>query len=157
VGGVGYVGAYSYLDTDGYRDHSAATRRIANAKLTFDAGESTRITIIGSRQYQPHTQDPLGLTEAQWKADPKQADPVTTLFDTNKTISQYQGGIAIDQAITSDTSVRVTGFAGRRMIEQILALTGVALTSSGAWSTSTATTAALARGSSGKAAPRDAR
>ena len=31
--GVGYVGAYSWLDTNGYRDHSAATRRIANAKL----------------------------------------------------------------------------------------------------------------------------
>ena len=62
--------------------------------------ESTRITVIGSRQYQPHTQDPLGLTYAQWQADPRQADPVTTLFNTNKTISQYQGGLVIDQALT---------------------------------------------------------
>jgi iron complex outermembrane recepter protein len=46
-GGVGYVGAYSYLDTDGYCDHSAANRRIANAKITFDAGEATRVTVIG--------------------------------------------------------------------------------------------------------------
>ena len=129
--GVGYVGAYSWLDTNGYREHSAATRRIANAKLTFTVGESTRVTIIGSRQYQPHTQDPLGLTQAQWMADPRQADPVTTLFNTNKTISQYQGGLVIDQALSSDTSVRVTGFGGRRMIEQFLALTGVAPTSSG--------------------------
>ena len=129
--GVGYVGAYSYLDTNGYRDHSAATRRIANAKLTFNVGDSTRITVIGNRQYQPHTQDPLGLTEAQWMADPKQADPVTTLFNTNKTISQYQGGLVIDQALNNDTSVRVTGFGGRRMIEQFLALRGDALTSSG--------------------------
>jgi iron complex outermembrane receptor protein len=129
--GVGYVGAYSWLDTNGYREHSAATRRIANAKLTFNVGESTRVTVIGSRQYQPHTQDPLGLTEAQWMADPRQADPVTTLFNTNKTISQYQGGLVIDQALTSDTSLRVTGFGGRRMIEQFLALTGVAPTSSG--------------------------
>ena len=90
--GVGYVGAYSYLNTDGYRDHSAAIRQITNAKLTFDAGESTRITIIGSTQDQPHTQDPLGLTYAQWQADPRQADPVTTLFNTSKTIRQYQGG-----------------------------------------------------------------
>ena len=58
----------------------------------FDAGEATRITIIGSTQDQPHTQDPLGLTFAQWQADPRQADPVTTLFNTNKTIRQYQGG-----------------------------------------------------------------
>ena len=129
--GVGYVGAYSWLDTNGYREHSAATRRIANAKLTFNVGESTRVTVIGSRQYQPHTQDPLGLTQEQWMADPRQANPVTTLFDTNKTISQYQGGFVIDQALTSDTSVRVTAFGGRRMIEQFLALTGAAPMSSG--------------------------
>jgi iron complex outermembrane receptor protein len=61
----------------------------------------------------------------------RQADPVTTLFNTNKTISQYQGGLVIDQALTSDTSVRLTGFGGRRMIEQFLALTGAAPTSSG--------------------------
>ena len=129
--GVGYVGAYSYLNTDGYRDHSAAIRQITNAKLTFDAGESTRITIIGSTQDQPHTQDPLGLTYAQWQADPRQADPVTTQFNTSKTIRQYQGGVVIDQALTSDTSVRLTGFGGHRVIEQFLALTGQALTSSG--------------------------
>ena len=63
--GVGYVGACSWLDTNGYREHSAATRSLANAKLTFNVGESTRVTVIGSRQYQPHTQDPLGLTQAQ--------------------------------------------------------------------------------------------
>jgi iron complex outermembrane receptor protein len=129
--GVGYVGAYSWLDTNGYRDHSAARRRIANAKITFNVGESTRVTVIGSQQYQPHTQDPLGLNQAQWMADPTQADPVTTLFNTNKTISQYQGGLVIDHALSSDTSVRLTGFGGRRMIEQFLALTGVAPTSSG--------------------------
>ena len=61
---------------------------------------ATRVTVIGSTQNQPHTQDPLGLTYAQWQADPRQADPVTTLFNTNKTIHQYQGGMVIDQALT---------------------------------------------------------
>ena len=37
----------------------------------------------------------------------------------------------IDQRLTDDTSVRLTGFGGHRVIEQFLALTGVALTSSG--------------------------
>jgi iron complex outermembrane receptor protein len=131
AGGVGYVAAYSDFDTDGYREHSAAQRQIANAKITFSPTDSTHVTVIGNAQYQPRTQDPLGLTYAQWQADPRQADPVATLFDTNKTIRQMQGGAALDQAINADASVRVTGYAGQRTIRQYLALSGVAPTSSG--------------------------
>ncbi len=82
--GVGYVAAFSNFDTEGYRDHSAALRQIANAKLTFDATDATHVTLIANSQYQPQTQDPLGLTYAQWKANPRQADPVATLFNTQQ-------------------------------------------------------------------------
>ena len=129
--GVGYVAAFSNFDTNGYRDHSEALRQIANAKLAFNATDSTHVTVVGSSQYQPETQDPLGLNYAQWQADPRQADPVATLFNTRKTINQVQGGASIDQAIDADTSVRVTGYDGRRLVRQYLALTGSGPTSSG--------------------------
>jgi iron complex outermembrane receptor protein len=129
--GVGYVAAFSNFDTEGYRDHSAALRQVANAKLTFDATETTHVTLIANSQYQPQTQDPLGLTYAQWKADPRQADPVATLFNTSKTINQMQGGVAVDQVINADTALRVTGYGGQRQVRQYLALSGVGATSSG--------------------------
>jgi len=131
AGGVGYVAAFSNFDTEGYRDHSAALRQIANAKLTFDATDTTHVTLIANSQYQPQTQDPLGLTYAQWKADPRQADPVATLFNTNKTINQVQGGVAVDQVLNADTALRVTGYGGQRQVRQYLALSGVGATSSG--------------------------
>jgi len=131
AGGVGYVAAFSNFDTDGYRDHSEAKRQIANAKITFSPSDSMRVTVVGSSQYQPQTQDPLGLTYAQWQADPRQADPAAVLFNTNKTINQVQGGVAVDQQINADTSIRLTGYAGNRTVRQYLALTGVAPTSSG--------------------------
>ncbi len=131
AGGVGYVAAFSNFDTDGYRDHSAALRQIANAKLTFDATETTHVTLIANSQYQPQTQDPLGLTYAQWQANPRQADPVATQFDTNKTINQMQGGVAVDQVLNADTSLRVTGYGGQRQVRQYLALSGIGATSSG--------------------------
>ena len=131
AGGVGYVAAFSNFDTDGYRAHSAAQRQIANAKLTFDATDTTHVTLIGNSQYQPRTQDPLGLTYAQWQADPRQADPVATLFNTNKTISQVQGGVAVDQVLNADWNLRVTGYGGQRTVRQYLALSGVGATSSG--------------------------
>ncbi len=129
--GIGYVAAFSNFDTDGYRDHSSALRQIANAKVTFDAAASTHVTLIANSQYQPQTQDPLGLTYAQWQENPRQADPVATLFNTNKTISQVQGGVAVEQLLGADTTVRVTGYGGQRQVRQYLALSGIGATSSG--------------------------
>ena len=129
--GVGYVVAGNHFDTDGYRDHSAATRDVVNAKIVFNVAAATKVTVIGSSQHQPESQDPLGLTQAQWDADPQQADPVTTLFNTRKTVNQLQGGVAIEHAFSTDTTMRVTGYGGRRQIGQYLALSGIGPTSSG--------------------------
>jgi iron complex outermembrane receptor protein len=128
---VGYVVAANHFDTDGYRDHSAATRDVANAKLVFNIAAATRVTVIGSSQHQPDSQDPLGLTQAQWDANPRQADPVTELFNTRKTVNQLQGGVAIEHAFSADTTLRVTGYGGSRQIGQYLALSGIGATSSG--------------------------
>ena len=87
--------------------------------------------LIGNSQYQPETEDPLGLTRAQWEADPRQVDPVAVQFDTRKTINQTQGGIAVDHRFDADTALHVAGYGGRRMIRQYLALQGTLPTSSG--------------------------
>ena len=131
AGAVGYVVAASRFDTDGYRDHSAAQRDLVNSKLSIAVGADTRITVLGSLQEQRKTQDPLGLTRAQWEANPRQADPVATQFDTIKTIRQQQGGVSIEQRLEPGTTIRLTGYGGRRAIRQNLALSGSAETSSG--------------------------
>ena len=130
VGGVGYVVAASRLDTDGYRDHSSARRDLLNAKVTAGS-DRTRITMIGSVQDQPGTEDPLGLTRAQWESNPRQVDPVAIQFDTRKTIRQQQGGLNVEHKLSSDASLYVTGYAGHRSVRQNLALSGIAETSSG--------------------------
>ena len=130
--GVGrYVAATSRFETDGFRDHSAARRDLINAKATFALDTGTRITLVGSQQVQPDTQDPLGLTRAQWEANPRQADTAATTFNTRKTIHQLQGGASIEQRLTDDTSLRLTGYDGHRVVRQYLALSGIGATSSG--------------------------
>jgi iron complex outermembrane receptor protein len=131
AGAVGYVVAASHFDTDGYRDHSEAQRNLVNSKLSIAAGADTRITVLGSMQEQVNTLDPLGLTRAQWEADPRQADPAATQFDTKKTIRQEQGGASIERQLEPGTMLRLTGYGGRRAIRQNLALSGIAETSSG--------------------------
>jgi iron complex outermembrane receptor protein len=129
--GVGYVLAANHFATDGYRDHSEASRDLVNAKLKFDVDADTRITLIGNSLYQPEAQDPLGLTRAQWQANPRQADPAAELFNTRKTVNQQQGGAAIERRLGADAVLRVTGYGGQRLVRQYLALLGTLLTSSG--------------------------
>ena len=131
AGDIGYVVAASHFDTDGYRDHSQAQRDLVNTRVSIAAGADTRITLIGSMQEQRKTQDPLGLTRAQWEANPRQVDPVATQFDTQKTIRQQQAGASIEQRLDPGTTVKLTGYGGRREIRQNLALSGIAETSSG--------------------------
>src|SRR5450631_1752568 len=126
-----YVLAGNAFQTDGYREHSVASRDLTNVKLRFDLGENTKLTVIGNSFYQPEAQDPLGLTKAQWQADPRQADPVAILFNTRKTVDQQQGGATLEQRLSTDTVLRVTGYGGARGVRQYLALLGNGATSSG--------------------------
>jgi iron complex outermembrane receptor protein len=128
---VGALVAANEFVTDGYRDHSSARRDLTNAKLVLDATPDTRLTLIGNMQYQPETQDPLGLTRAQWDANPRGAVALATQFDTRKTINQLQAGTALDHRISDAFDLHVDAYGGRRLIRQYLALAGTAPTSSG--------------------------
>jgi len=117
--------------TDGYRDHSWARRDVTNAKLVLGATDRTRVTVIGNTQYQPETQDPLGLTRAQWGANPRGVDAAALQFDTRKTIKQTQGGVAVDHRFDEAWEVHADAYVGRRLIRQYLAFSGAGPTSAG--------------------------
>ena len=129
--GVGYVLAGNHFATDGYRDHSEASRDLVNAKLKFNVDPDTRVTLIANSLYQPEAQDPLGLTRAQWEANPRQADPTAEQFNTRKTVNQQQGGATIERQLGADTVARLTAYGGQRLVRQYLALAGALPASSG--------------------------
>ena len=129
--GVNYVVAANHFETDGYRDHSDASRDQFNAKLKFMPDSDTRVTLIANTLYQPEALDPLGLTRAELQANRRGVDPAATLFDTRKTVGQQQGGATIERSFGADTTVRLTGYGGHRTVRQYLALSGIGDTSSG--------------------------
>jgi iron complex outermembrane receptor protein len=129
--GVNFVVAANHFETEGYRDHSEASRDQFNTKLKFMLDSDTRVTLIGNTLYQPEALDPLGLMRAQWQANPRQVDPAATSFDTRKTVGQQQGGATIERSVGADTTLRLTGYAGHRAVRQYLALSGIGDTSSG--------------------------
>ncbi|MEP6998493.1 MAG: TonB-dependent receptor, partial [Betaproteobacteria bacterium] len=129
--GVNFSLTANHFATNGYRDHSEASRDQFNAKLKFALGGDTRVTMIVNSLYQPEAQDPLGLTRAEWQANPRQADGAATLFNTRKTVGQQQGGATIERDVGADTTLRLTAYAGQRAVRQYLALAGTLDTSSG--------------------------
>ena len=124
-------GDASRFQTDGYRDHSWARRDLANAKLGYQFDDASTLTFIVNGLDQPDTLDPLGLTQAQVEANPRQAGTGAVLFDTRKSIRHLQGGIAYERRLNPEDTIRVRGYGGDRQVTQYLAFTGVAPTSSG--------------------------
>ncbi len=131
AGGVGYLVAASEFRTDGFRDHSRARRDLTNAKLAFDVAPDTHVTLIGNSQYQPETQDPAGLTRAEWSANARAVDPSVIAFDTRKTINQVQGGAAVDHTFSDTLQLHVDAYGGRRLIRQYQGFSGSFPSSSG--------------------------
>jgi len=119
---LNYTVDWSRFHTDGWRAHSSANRQQGNAKLRWQAAEDTRVTLVVNTLAQPETQDPLGLTRAQVTADPRQADPSATTFNTSKSVRQTQTGITVEQRVSSGNTLRAAVYIGDRTVRQFLAV-----------------------------------
>jgi iron complex outermembrane receptor protein len=120
-GALGYLLNASRFDTNGYRDHSAATRDQLFAKLTPDVGENGRLNLVANGLYQHDTQDPLGLTWNAAQTNPRSADPVATTFNTRKSIDHLQGGASYER-LFGDDRLQVAAYYGQRSVEQYQAI-----------------------------------
>lgn len=122
AGAINYNADWSRFHTDGWRAHSSVNRQQGNAKLRWQAGDATRVTVVLNTLSQPETQDPLGLTRAQVNADRRQADPVATTFNTSKSVRQTQTGLTLEHRISRGNSLKAAAFMGDRTVRQFLAV-----------------------------------
>lgn len=112
AGGLDYVLDVSRFTTDGYRDHSAARKNLANAKLGLQLDDASRLTIVVN-SVDLKAQDPLGLTYQQFQDDPRSA-PLAEQYDTRKTVRQTQGGVVYERQVDSRNTLRVMAYYGQR-------------------------------------------
>lgn len=126
--GVDYVLDASRFDTDGYRDHSAARRDQAMAKLTMQPMPGAKLVLVANGLRQNDTQDPLGVTWATLQRDPRAGEidsadtqvPKRSLAErhnTRKSIEHQQGGIGWDQRFESGR-LHVGLWGGNRRVTQ---------------------------------------
>ncbi|WP_309624800.1 TonB-dependent receptor [Methylibium sp.] len=121
------VGA-SHFEIDGFRPHSAAERTLANVRLGWTGERDTVVVTVN--HINPPADDPLGLTRAQFNADPHQTTGVALpqdapgqgfRFNTRKTTNQEQVGATwrhrFDELGALSESA-LTGYYGQRSVTQ---------------------------------------
>ena len=111
----------THFGTDGYRDHSRATRTSFNAKANITAGTSGTLTVLLNALHAPDAQDPQGLTRDQFEQDPRQASAGALQFDTRKSVSQQQLGLVYERDIGAH-QLRLLAYGGDRDITQYLSI-----------------------------------
>ena len=122
VGPVNYSISASEFLTDGYRQHSRVRRASVNARFGIDLGDQRKLILLLNRFDQPQALDPLGLTRAQLDADPRQAAPVASQYNTRKSTWQNQLGVIYEQALGSADQLRLMTYYGYRSIVQYLSI-----------------------------------
>ncbi|WP_255576391.1 TonB-dependent receptor [Comamonas sp. Y33R10-2] len=123
--GLSYVLSASRFLTDGYRDHSAADRNIANAKLSTAIGDNARLTVVANAM-ESSAQDPQGLTWNQYQANSRRSSmdqdngdaPVAERFNTRKSLKQTQIGVTYEHQLNATHSMTLMAYAGHRSMEQ---------------------------------------
>lgn len=121
-GPVNYIFDTSRFDTEGFRDHSAATRDTVNGKVSLNVNEATNVTLIANYLNQPETQDPLGLDKTQLEQNREQAGTNAVAQNTRKSIENSQAGLVVEHKISAEDSIRILGYSGKRTVQQFLAI-----------------------------------
>ena len=112
-GAIDYLFSTSRFTTDGYRDHSAASKNLVNGKLGIRLDDDRKLTLV-LNSVDLKAQDPMGLTWAQFMANPRGVDPSAILFNTRKTVQQTQGGLVYEQRIDAGNDLRLMLYYGQR-------------------------------------------
>ncbi len=123
TGAVSYALGASRFDTDGYRDHSQTERTLGNAKLGWRPDADSRLTLIVNSVALPAAQDPLGLSRAQFQADPRGVDQAALDYNTRKSVDQTQGGLIYERRLDAANALQLTTYYGHRGTEQFQAIT----------------------------------
>lgn len=120
--GLDYSISASHFSTRGWREHSAAARDIGNLKLRWQLSEGGRLTMVVNSISTSEVQDPLGLTRAQFEGDPKLVDASAITFNTRKSVSQTQIGLAYERPFGAKSRLQATVYSGDRFTTQFQAI-----------------------------------
>ena len=80
----------SYLQLDGYRDHSATRAGNFTGKLRYDVDDSTDVTLLLTAVDSPLAEDPGALNAADAMNTPRKANPLNVRLDAGESVQQVR-------------------------------------------------------------------
>lgn len=98
----------SFLQSDGYRQHSATRSGIVNAKLRWDVDADTKLTVLVNGVDAPVADDPGALTRAEADADPRRARALNVALDAGEAVLQGRLGAVVERRLPLG---RLSGYA----------------------------------------------
>jgi iron complex outermembrane receptor protein len=116
AGSLNYALDASHIATDGLRPQSAARRDTGYLKLSHPYADG-RVVAIVNRQTGT-AQDPLGLSLAEFSANPYQTTAAARTFNTRKSFDQTQVGAAWEHRLGDGHRLELMGYVGRRSVVQ---------------------------------------
>jgi iron complex outermembrane recepter protein len=119
--GLRYTVSANRFTTDGWREHSAASRDLGNVRLDVKQGDDGTWTIVANA-LALRADDPLGLTRAQFDAAPRSVDATALQFNTRKTVQQNQLGVIHEHRLAGGDRLRLMVYGGERDTEQFQAI-----------------------------------
>lgn len=122
MGPLAYNVAFTHFFVEGYRPHESARSESFNGKVDYSLGSRARLTFIANVLSRPDSNDPLGLTAAEFAANPNGTDPAALKFNTRKSLQQQQGGLILQLELTDHQSLRLMGYYGHRSVLQFLSI-----------------------------------
>ncbi len=128
VNAVGGSDSYAFavdasrFRTPGEREHSAASRNTVNLRFGVRDSPLGHARVSLNALDMPNTQDPLGLTRAQFDADPTQVAANALQFNTRKNTRQVTLGANTEAALGQGRSLSASAWLGTRSITQFLSI-----------------------------------
>ncbi len=117
IGTLNYVVDASHFQTQGDRAHSQAERNLFNSKVRFQLANEATLAVVTNLIETPFVQDPLGLTRAQWLADPTQAGAGAETYNSRKALDQEQLGVTYSQPFAA-AELEASVYGGHRQTVQ---------------------------------------
>jgi len=114
----------SHMEASGLRPHSGAERQLGHLRLSWQGGPNRLVWRLDNQDLQ--AQDPLGLSLADFQANPRQTVAVASQYDTRKTVRQTQTGLSWVHEYAGTgalASSQLSGYWGSRGVAQYLAIT----------------------------------
>ena len=105
---LGYGLFGSYLQQNGWRDHSNVENTFSQLKLNYKTSHRSDWMLLLRKFHSPESRDPGGLTSDQVRNNPRQAAPRNLSFNAGEEVDQEQFGLRYRKKFTNNRTLTVT-------------------------------------------------